>query len=192
MQLLLLGTMVVNTKATAGEITVYSGYRSGEEFEDETSDLTVDLDESQSFGIILNLPHSKVTEMEFLYSIQSTRLSGPGSVEDGQDMDIEYWHLGGTYLFPRDNMTTYMVATFGATHFKPEDLSSETKFSLSLGGAAKMPLGKRFGLRLEGRAFMTSLDSGGAMFCNSGSCRVVAASSFFTQFEASVGLSLKF
>ena len=191
-QLVFLVLMLASTALSATELTIYAGYRSGEEFKDEISNQTINLDEGSSVGIILNLPYSKVTEMEFLYSSQPTKLSESGSSVDGLDIDIDYWHLGGTYLFPRDNFVPYFVATLGATHMKPDGLSSETKFSFSLGGGAKIPLGTRLGLRLEGRAFMTSLGSGSALFCGNGQCSITAASSLFTQFEASLGLTLKF
>jgi hypothetical protein len=181
-----------STVSSATELTLYAGYRSGEEFKDEISNQTINLDEGSSVGIILNVPYSKVTEMEFLYSSQSTKLSESGLSVDGLDIDIDYWHLGGTYLFPREKYVPYFVATLGATHMKPDGLSSETKFSFSLGGGAKIPLGTRLGLRLEGRAFMTTLDSGGALFCSNGQCNIAASSSLFAQLEASVGLTLKF
>jgi len=190
--LLVICFIIIPANSVATELTLYAGYRSGEEFKDEISNQTINLDEGQSIGAIFNIPYSKVTEMEFLYSSQQTELSGSATSADGLDIDVDYWHLGGTYLFPKETITPYFVATLGATHLKPEGLSSETKFSFSLGGGTKIPLGTRLGLRLEGRAFMTSLGSGSALFCGNGQCSITASSSLFTQFEASVGLTLKF
>lgn len=191
-RLLIIYLMTSSVNSVASELTLYAGYRSGEDFYDQISNQTINLDESESIGVILNVPASKVTEMEFLYSSQSTKLSASGSSVDDLGIDIDYWHLGGTYLFPKESVTPYFVATLGATHMKPDGLSSETKFSFSLGGGAKIPLGTRLGLRLEGRAFMTSLGSGSALFCGNGQCSITASSSLFTQLEALVGITFKF
>ena len=129
--LLLTGLMVSPPGAAAKELTFYTGFRTGEQFHDDISDQTIDLAEGESFGVFLNIPASKVTEMEFLYSTQSTKLSAFGSSVNGLDIDVEYWHLGGTYLFPQEKLTSYLAATFGATHMKAKELSSETKFSFS-------------------------------------------------------------
>jgi hypothetical protein len=190
--LLVAGLTISPPGSAAKELTVYTGYRTGEQFTDEISGQTLDLKEGESYGVILNVPASKETEMEFLYSTQATKLSAFGSSVNGLSIDIEYWHLGGTYLFPQEKYTSYLAATFGATHMKPKQLSSETKFSFSLGGGAKIPLGEKLALRFEGRAFMTTLDSGGALFCSNGGCRITAKSSLLTQMEASAGITLKF
>jgi hypothetical protein len=181
-----------SSAALATELTLYGGYRTADELKDEASGQSIDLDEGGSVGIVLSVPRDDKTELEFLYSTQSTHFSGSGTSVDGVSIDIDYWHLGGTYLFPRQGATPFISGSLGATHFAPDGLSSETKFSLSLGGGAKVPLGKRLALRFEARAFMTALNSDGAMFCTNGQCRVAASGSLFTQVEALAGLTFKF
>ena len=190
--LTLTGLMLVSAAAVAAEVTVYTGYRGGGDFKDEITGATISLDEGGSVGVILNLPYSYNTEMEFMYSTQSTKLEAIGSTVDNLSIDIDYIQLGGTYLFPSDNVTPYFVATLGMVHFKPENLNSENRFSFTIGGGAKIPFAKRFALRLVGRAFMTSLSSGGALFCSNGQCSISASTSLFAQLEASAGLTIKF
>ncbi|WP_455223238.1 hypothetical protein [Kaarinaea lacus] len=176
----------------ATEVTIYAGYRGGGDFEDQLTGGAISLDEGGSAGFILNVPYTRDTEMEFLYSTQSTKLQAAGSSADNLDIDIDYIQLGGTYLFPRENFTPYFVATLGIVHFSPEGLNSENRFSFTLGGGTKIAFAKRFALHLEGRAYMTSLSSGGALFCGNGQCSIVASSSLFAQLEASAGLTFKF
>ena len=190
--LVLTGLLLVSAVSAAAEVTVYAGYRGGGDFKDEITGETISLDEGGSMGVILNLPYSYNTEMEFMYSTQSTKLSETGSAVDGLDIYVDYYQLGGTYLFPNDNVKPYFVATLGMVRFKPENLNSENRFSFTIGGGAKIPFAKRFALRLEGRAFMTSLSSGGALFCSNGQCSIAASSSLFAQLEASAGLTIKF
>jgi opacity protein-like surface antigen len=190
--LVLLGLLTASAQSVAVEVTAYTGYRGGGDFKDQLTGETISLDEGGSVGVILNVPYSHDTEMEFMYSTQPTKLTASGSAVDGIDIDVSYIQLGGTYLFPRDNLTPYFVATLGLAHFKPEGLNSENRFSFTVGGGAKIPFAKRFALRLEGRAFMTSLSSGGALFCSSGQCSITASTSLFAQLEASVGLTFKF
>ncbi|WP_455207051.1 outer membrane protein [Kaarinaea lacus] len=190
--LVLVSMMMISAYSVAAEVTLYTGYRGGGDFKDEITGASVSLDEGGSVGIILNVPYSRVTEMEFMYSTQPTKLVAVGAAVDGLDIDVDYLQIGGTYLFPRDNTTPYFTATLGVAHFRPEGLDSETRFSFTLGGGAKIPFAKRFALRLEGRAFMTSLNSGGALFCSNGQCRISASSSLFAQLEASAGLTVKF
>ncbi|MCI0504587.1 MAG: porin family protein [Gammaproteobacteria bacterium] len=190
--LLLIGLMLVSGSAFAAEVTIYAGYRGGGDFNDEITGETISLDEGGSAGIILNVPYSHVTEMEFMYSTQPTKLVAEGAAVNDMDIKVDYIQLGGTYLFPRENVTPYFVATLGVVHFNPEGLDSENRFSFSLGAGAKIPFAKRVALRLEGRAFMTSLSSGGALFCNNSQCSITASTSLFAQLEASAGLTVKF
>lgn len=190
--LALIGFIAVSSYSSATELTVYTGYRGGGDFKDETTGESITLDEGGSFGVILNVPYSRDTEMEFMYSSQSSKLQATGSTVDNLDIDIDYIQLGGTYLFPREKFTPFFVATLGIVQFKPENLTSENRFSFTVGGGTKIPFAKRFALRLEGRAFMTSLSSGGALFCGNGQCRITASSSLFAQLEASAGLTFRF
>jgi len=190
--LAIIALSVFPASSLATEVTIYAGYRGGGDFEDVNTGASITLDEGGSVGVIVNVPYSRDTEMQFLYSTQSTKMQATGSSADNVDIDINYIQIGGTYLLLRDNFTPYFVATLGVVHFIPDGLSSENRFSFTLGGGAKIPFAKRFALNLEGRAYMTSLSGGGVMFCGNGQCSISASSSLFAQLEASAGLTFKF
>jgi opacity protein-like surface antigen len=96
-------------------------------------------------------------------------------------------------FYDYDKLHPFVSGGLGATHISPanNDFSSETKFSLSIGGGLKFPLSQNIGLRLEARGYGTVVSSGGTILC-SGGCIAKFTGSLFMQFEASAGLSIAF
>ncbi len=188
------------------ELTPYAGYRVSSDLETEDAasgdEVDLDLDETGSFGLILNIPADYPTEWEFLVSRQSTeirRSDGILAVSDPlADLDITYLQAGGTYLFEGERARPYFVATLGAAHFDPdgEGLDSETFFAFSFGGGVKLAPTSRIGLRLEARAFATLVDSDTAVYCESGpeasGCRLFTRGSLLWQWELNAGLITRF
>jgi hypothetical protein len=72
-----------------------------------------------------------------------------------------------------------------------EGLSTETRFSLSIGGGAKFFITEHLGLRLDARGIFTALNSNATVFC-SGGCAISVQSSGFMQGELGAGLVLRF
>ena len=186
-----------STNAEGLDVVVFTGLRGGGEFEvvDTGADLT--LNEAQTLGIVVDKQTQKGTYYEFYYSKQPTKLtsSDPFSSDSQFDVDVEYLHFGGkSYINKEDG--TFLVGTIGATHFDPKTagLDSETKFSLGLGTGIEFGGDSNIGLRLEGRAFGTFLDSSGAIFCggSSGGCTIITTSSVLWQLELNVGLIFRF
>ncbi len=151
------------------EITPFAGFRFGGSFEDNTTGLELDVDEGESFGIILDVRATHETEYELFYSVQKTQLKGDGLLAGDPlfDLDIHYLHIGGTYLFPGEKVRPFIGGGLGLTYFSPDGpgLDSEVYFSLSLGGGAKIPISKRVGLRFEARGFLTILPDDTDIFC---------------------------
>ncbi len=151
------------------ELTPFAGFRFGGSFEDNTTGLDLDVDEGESFGLILDVRATHETEYELFYSVQKTTLQGEGlfAGEPLFDLDIHYLHIGGTYLFPGERVRPFIGAGLGLTYFSPDGpgLDSEINFSLSLGGGVKIPISKRVGLRFEGRGFLTILPDNTDIFC---------------------------
>ncbi len=182
------------------ELTPFAAYRMGGSFDDEESGNDYDLDDSNAFGLIFNIPTKQDGEWEFLYARQSTDLdtqaapAAPPSI----DMDIQYFHLGGTYLFEGDRTQPFIALTLGATHFEPDfaDVDSETYFSASFGAGIKLDATEQLGVRLEGRVYTTLLDSDSKIFCSSnfgvGQCIIEASGTTLTQWEARAGLVFRF
>jgi hypothetical protein len=139
---------------------------------------------------------SPETQVEFLYSHQATELTPAGlfSPTSITDLDIDYFHLGGTYIWnPKRDLRPFIQATLGVTHFSPDraGLSSETRFSFGIGGGVKYFFTKHLGLRLDGRALGTLLNSNSAIFC-SGGCTISVSGSTLWQFEGGLGLIFAF
>jgi len=105
-------------------------------------------------------------------------------------LDIDYFHIGGTFGVGQGNLNPYIAASLGATRFDPKSstLGSETKFSLGLGAGVKWFPTNRVGLRLEGRLFGTLIDNESVAFSGPGGVLVVGHSDVLLQYNAIAGL----
>lgn len=182
------------------ELTPYAAYRMGGDFEENDTDEEYDLDDSEAFGLILNIRAKPQGQWEILYAQQSTDVDTAGTVAatDSIDLDVKYFQLGGTYIYDGDKVLPFIALTLGVTHFDPQfaDLDSENYFSGSFGGGIKVSLSERLGMRLEGRVYSTFLENDSRIFCSSsfgvGECLIEASGTTFNQWEARAGLVFRF
>ena len=183
------------------QLTPFAGYRFGGTFEDSETEVEYELDDSPSFGLILNFPSKGNTEWEIYYSKQSTEVDVAGFVpgENALDMDVEYLQVGGTYLFEQSqNAAPYFVATAGVAKMDPggANTKSDTFFSVGVGGGWKYFPASRVGLRLDGRFIGTFVDSNSRIFCQSGAaggeCAVSTSGKLLYQFELQGGVVFRF
>ena len=186
----ILVTQLTPAYAQDYEITPYIGWRTSSSLEDADTGETIDLKETDSFGIILSMKKNQDTNYDFLFSRQNTELKSSTVTES---LRIDYYHLGGTIFYDYDKLHPFVSGGLGATHISPANdaFSSETKFSLSVGGGLKFPLTQNVGLRLEARGYGTVVSSGGTIMC-SGGCVAKFTGTLFMQFEALAGLSIAF
>jgi opacity protein-like surface antigen len=174
-------------------ITPFIGWRTSSSLEEVDTGATINLDETDSYGFILSMKKSLDTNYDFLFSRQNTELrtsTTPGTTES---LRIDYYHLGGTIFYDYDKLHPFISGGLGATHITPASsgYSSDTMFSLSIGGGLKFPLTGNIGLRLEARGYGTVISGSGTILC-SGGCVARFNGSLFTQFEALAGLSIAF
>ena len=181
------------------EITPFAAYRIGGTFEDEDTGQDYELDENGGYGITLNMLADANTQYEFTWSRQSTDLdlTALDGFNDKVGLDVDYYQLGGTYLFDGKLSRPYIVATLGAARYVPEasDISTETYFAFSIGGGWKLFPTSRLGLRLEGRFYGSVLGGSSAIFCSTGQqsgCLVRASGDVLWQWEMSAGASFRF
>jgi opacity protein-like surface antigen len=199
---LIAGAAVSQSARGAGiEITPFAGYTMGGEFDGTNTttaqSTTLKVDETSSYGVMLDFNQADGSQIELYYSRQATRLKAKNDVFSGTDLfdlDISYIHIGGTYGTAQGKIKPFVVGTIGATYMDPkgQGLDSVTKFSLSLGGGAKFFITDRIGLRLEGRWFGTLFNGSGSAFCTNGACAIKVQGDLFSQFVANAGLILAF
>jgi opacity protein-like surface antigen len=183
-------------------VTPLVGYTFGGEFEDEAGTASVEVDEDAHWGFIANLRESANTQWEVFYAGQAgearvTELPD-GTPAGTVDLDVEYLHVGGTYVADGQRARPFLALTVGGTRFDPDPLSfdSEYFFSFGIGGGWQFAPTERLGLRLESRLLGTFLRSDSALFCRTGPdenvCAISTASDMYWQLQASLGLVFRF
>lgn len=195
---LLLSTFTVLSMAFAVnaqdvEITPFVGWRASDSVEEVNTGTTIKLDETRSYGLLLSLKQDPDVSYDFLFSRQNTQLQPDSPTGSTESLRLDYYQVGGTVFYDYDKLHPFVTGGLGATHISPANdaFSSQTKFSLSLGGGLKIPVTQRLGLRFEARGYGTVVGSSGAILC-SGGCVVQFNGSLFMQFEASAGLTVAF
>lgn len=150
------------------EITPTIGYRWGGEISNGETDLLpydVDVDEGESFGLMLNFPLTRGLQLELFHDRQSTRLVREHGLfetaDDWADVDIDYTHIGVLYQWHTRTVLPYVAGSAGIGHIAPDiaGARSEDRFSMSLGGGIKIPISDHFAVRLDARQFFTAVDT---------------------------------
>ncbi len=182
------------------EITPFTAYRIGGQFDEKDGDGQFELNESDAQGIMLNIRANPNGQYELLYARQDTEVDTQAlfATDPMLDLDVEYFQFGGTYLFDGENIRPFVAMTFGLTHFDPQpaEFDSETYFSASFGGGVQLNASQRIGVRIEGRVFTTLVESDSDIFCSStdgvGACLIQVDGTTLTQWEARAGLVFRF
>ena len=141
-------------KFTASQATIKSDCTAMEDtMADTTSFGAVCLDDSESFGLLLNFREASNTQWEILYSKQSTDadITGLTTGDESVDMTVHYLQAGGTYQGEGEVARPYLAATIGAAHYdiKTTGFDSDTFFSFSIGPGLQIRPNDRLGIRLE-------------------------------------------
>lgn len=181
-------------------VTPMGGYTFGGEFKDEDGDLAVEVDDAAHFGLIFNVRESANTQWELFWSRQQSEAdtSGISPAQPLTDIDVQYLHLGGTYVADGERARPYLAAGIGGTRFDPGPLTFDTEnfFSFSVGAGWQYQPTERLGLRLEGRLLGTFLRSDSELFCETGFdenvCAIASDSDMYWQFQTSLGMMLRF
>lgn len=195
-----LGTTSVVADELRTELTPFVGYRFGGTFDIEGSSDSYRLDDSEAFGLVLNLRNDDNTQWEIFYSQQSTtaRLEGTTGVSPEVDTDLYTLQLGGTYQGDGDTVRPYVAMTLGGTHIKTlaNSSQSDTFFSGSIGLGLNISPSNRVGLRLEARAYGTLTDSSTDLFCRTGPdanvCAIRVDGNLMSQVETFAGIVFRF
>lgn len=185
----------------AFEITPWAGYRFGGQFDIDNPPPgvpgSVDLDGSASWGVDLGIYRDRDSFYEIFYAQQSTGVDSNDALLKGVDVDVSYLQAGGTLLFrDHEHVVPWLSLTVGATRFDAGGgYGSETKFSWSLGGGFRFPLGDHFAATLGLRGYMTLVDSDTEFLCvgnGSAQCLFKTSGNGFYQGEALFGFTATF
>ena len=189
------------------EITPFAGYRTGGSFDIDPaleptpqsgSAGSADITDDASFGVDFGLYRDRDSFYEILYSRQAASLDSKVPALDKLDVTVEYYHFGGTAIFPQasDKLLPYLSLTAGATRFSGNGYDSKTKFSASLGGGLRVPFNEHFAAILGLRGYLTFVNSDTEFLCVSndgnGSCLLRSSGSTLFQAEAQLGLAFTF
>jgi hypothetical protein len=201
---IVVGLAMISAAAVAEELKVeltpFAAYRFGGTFELQDDEGSYELEDSSSYGLILNIKQKFNTQWEVIYSRQETQANFSEALPTDPriDVDIQMLQLGGTYLGDGDKVRPYLVATLGGTHIKTESTgsSSDTFWSGSIGGGFQFLPTSRLGIRLEARAYGTLISSNSTIFCGSGPeggiCAARIDGKILAQVETLLGIVFRF
>lgn len=173
------------------EISPFVGLRFGGEANGEVlgyAPFGLELGDGASSGLVVSFPVHRWLHVELIWSHQSTELLDNYFDEAALfDVDVDYYHAGVSYQWTLGQVRPFAGISVGATVLDPDlaGLGSDTRFSIGLGGGAKLMLNQHFGFRLEGRLLVTDL---GDRYCR----RCYDDSSDLSQGELRGGLVLAF
>ncbi|HNS19336.1 MAG TPA: hypothetical protein PKH24_02500 [Sedimentisphaerales bacterium] len=161
----------------AVEFTPFYGYCFSGDIEDADSGEEFEIDDSACWGAILDIRVGESTQLEFFVSRQETELESEDGLFAGEtlsNLDLDYYHIGGTYILIDGRWQPFVVATVGATHLDPSISGSDslTRFSLGVGGGVRFFPTEHFGLYLAGRGLFTFVGTDTFVESDSGSLTV--------------------
>jgi hypothetical protein len=149
--------------ATRVEVTPWLGYQFGGSFEDVENDVDYDFRDTSAAGAMVNVDLTDITQLEFYFGRQETEVKSGGMFPTDTlfDLDIDYYHIGGTLLISEDKWQPFVVGTIGITHLDPDLTSadSESYLSMGLGGGVRFLPTKHLGLYLGIRGIYTFVDT---------------------------------
>ncbi|MBY5922388.1 outer membrane beta-barrel protein [Ferrimonas balearica] len=150
-------------------------------------------DDDSHYGLMLGLETADPGNIYLFYSKQqSVFKEGSFAPTSGIDVDVAYYHLGGSLYYPRGDFRPYVTASVGATHIKPQEtFSSETFFSLGLGLGAEYLLFEHLALTADYRAMFTAINNSTSLVCDEG-CTVRVEADTMIQSQFNVGLRVRF
>jgi len=190
---LMLAVIILAASAASArefEITPFFGYQFGGSVETfyEGRYQDVDINDSENWGLMLNIGLSPTTQIELLYNTQDTKADA-NRFDDSLDLNIDYWQVSLLWGFnPYEKVNPYIVFGIGGTWLRPDGFSSLSRFSGNFGGGAKIYLSDRIGIRLEGRFYGTYISSS-TSYCDPFWCYGYTNSLY--QFDVSAGLIIR-
>jgi hypothetical protein len=177
------------------EVTAFGGYRFGGDFYEIASRRPVDADGAASFGVILNIPFTRETQIEALYTHQQARftLAGADGLEEQRfRVTVDHYQVGGLTEFGVGRARPFLTGLVGLTRYEASG-DNELRFSVAAGGGVKLFPTSHLGARLDGRVFATLVDAeADVLVCTPGFCAGSIDASFVWQAEFTAGVVIRF
>jgi hypothetical protein len=181
------------------EVSPLVGYTFGGHFEEEDTGTGLDIKESPSVALAVDVEYEPDTQIEFYYSRQATKLKADGDLFSDDtlfDLDVHYIQIGGTYMWQEkeNGFQPYIAGTLGVTYFDPRDSDYDPAIrpSMSLGLGTRFWITQHIGIRAEGRGFATFFNSSGSVFSNSEGLTIHVKSDAIGQFVFNTGIFFDF
>lgn len=179
------------------EFTPFYGYALGGKFREADTGAEFKIAESDCYGGMLDIRLSRITQLELFFSRQETDLKFDEGLFDGHrifDLDVDYYHIGGTRLIPCGPWQPFVVGTLGATHLNPDapGTDSLTRFSIALGGGLRYLPTKHLGLYAAARGFVTFIEGDTVFRSESGVTTIEIESDGLWQVQLQAGLIFAF
>lgn len=164
--LLLLAPAALAAQPLRFEISPYVGYRlNGAVDSRESFDQDLEVKESSTYGLRLDIPLSSNLQLEILGNRQDSAFQlDEGVLEPSLelgDVTLDTVHAGLLYQWGNGQVNPYFVFSGGITRINPDfpDLESESRLSGSLGGGVKVFVNRNLGFRFEARGYWIDLDA---------------------------------
>ncbi len=178
------------TEAQQIEITPFVGYQFDGELEEIGSEpITRDLDQSPTWGLMLDFGITNFDQVELYYSSQGTDLNR--GTDPAVGVTIDHFQIGAIHQYaPNRPINPYIGIALGASKFVV-DGDSDTRFSGSISGGVKMVVSDHLGFRFDGRVF--GISTGGDPFaCSDEFCIGYPDTSIIWQYTVNAGVMIHF
>jgi hypothetical protein len=176
------------------EVTGSYGFQFGGEIRTEAG--TVRIPNGASFGVTVDLAVRPNAWIEISYSREDTAVelaaAGGGSTPL-YDAAVEFYQVGGLYE-KGGPASLFGLAAIGVFSLNPKvaGTATETWFAASLGMGVKVPLGRRLGVRIQGRLLVPFLAAGGVITIAPPASSAYISSTVLFWGDLSAGLYLRF
>ena len=119
----------------------------------------INIKDSDAFGVAIDIdmPMKEGVQLELFWYQQPTtvtlRYFNPNIENRTEEVNVNYLQIGGVMGMQQDNIHPYGTISLGAAVYSPKDsrYSDTWRFAATLGLGAKIYLGERIGIRVDGR-----------------------------------------
>ena len=185
-----LGSAATSPPPAEWQLTPFVGFQTGGNLDDVSTGRTLDFDAGGVLGITVGRSLDHETRLEGTWSHQRSTLSGTGI-----SLAVDHLHFAGVYEpEPKKRAGGFVLFSAGVSRLALDQpgLDPETRFSLSIGGGGRFPLGNHISLRLEARGWFIFTNSDGSAFCSQGGCQFRFSGDGILQVEISTGITFAF